>query len=50
MGIDNTELIKILNDHKGIVYKISSANAQDVENRKDLEQEIVIQVEVVLQV
>jgi len=44
MGIDNVELIKILNDHKGIIFKISNAYAQGIEDRKDLEQEIVIQV------
>ena len=44
MGRDNTELIEILNNHKGLFYKISNVYAQDVEDRKDLEQEIIIQV------
>jgi len=44
MNIDNTELIDILNAHKGILYKITNVYAQDMEDRKDLEQEIIIQI------
>jgi len=44
MGRDNTELISILEAHKGIIYKITNAYAKDLEDRKDLEQEIIIQI------
>jgi len=44
MEIDSSQLIQIINDHKGIIYKITKVYAVDIEDRKDLEQEIVIQI------
>ncbi len=38
------EFIELLKAHKGILYKIINAYCYDPEDRKDLEQEIVIQV------
>lgn len=38
------EFIELLKAHKGILYKIIHAYCYDPEDRKDLEQEIVIQI------
>jgi len=39
-----TEFIDILKEHKAILYKISRSYCSDLDDRKDLEQEIVIQI------
>lgn len=41
---EKQEFIKIINDHKRILYKIIYSYCQDAEDRKDLEQEIIIQL------
>jgi len=38
------ELIEILNNHKGLIYKVCNLYCSDREDRKDLFQEIVLQV------
>ncbi len=38
------QLVDILNEHKALLYKIVSLYARDDEDRKDLEQEITIQI------
>lgn len=44
MIVTKTEFINILNEHKAILYKISRAYCYDPDDRKDLEQEIIIQI------
>lgn len=39
-----TTFLKLINRHKGIVYKASRIYADSVENREDLQQEILIQL------
>lgn len=36
--------IAMLNNHKGIIFKIANAYCKDEENRKDLIQEIILQL------
>jgi len=38
------DLIEILNNHKGLIYKVCNLYCSDREDRKDLFQEIIIQV------
>ena len=38
------EFLSVLQSHKGIIYKIANAYCKDAEDRKDLIQEIIIQV------
>jgi RNA polymerase sigma-70 factor (ECF subfamily) len=38
------DLIEILNNHKGLIYKVCNLYCSDPEDRKDLFQEIVLQV------
>lgn len=40
----NDLFISVIESHKGILYKISNAYCKDIENRKDLIQEIYIQL------
>lgn len=42
--MEKQEFIKIIGDHKRILYKIIYSYCQDAEDRKDLEQEIIIQL------
>ncbi len=44
MALDKAKLVEIINDHKGIIYKIVNVYAEDPEDRKDLEQEVIIQI------
>ena len=44
MTISNTEFIQILEKHKAIIYKITRSYSYEVDERKDLEQEIIIQI------
>lgn len=44
MTVSKTEFINILNEHKAILYKISRSYCCDLDDRKDLEQEIIIQI------
>lgn len=44
MTTSKSEFINILNEHKGILYKITRSYCNDLDDRKDLEQEIVIQI------
>ena len=44
MNVDENQLIDILNAHKGILYKVMNVYSYDEEDRKDLEQEIIIQI------
>lgn len=41
---DAREFLVVLNEHKGIIYKIANAYCQHAEDRKDLVQEINIQL------
>lgn len=43
-ALEKQEFIKIISDHKRILYKIIYAYCKDPEDRKDLEQEIIIQL------
>lgn len=43
-NIDKEKFVQILEDHKWILYKVINSYCRDEEDRKDLEQEIVIQV------
>jgi RNA polymerase sigma factor (sigma-70 family) len=38
------DFVKILNDHRGLLYKVCNVYCRDPEDRKDLFQEIVLQV------
>jgi len=42
--IDQTEFIALIQQHQGILYKVSSIYAKDQEDQKDLYQEIVYQL------
>lgn len=49
MSIESSEVVKerflsLIEMHKGIIYKVANAYCRDVEDRKDLVQEIVIQL------
>lgn len=41
---DPTSFLNVLDSHKGIIYKVANAYCRDAENRKDLIQEITIQL------
>lgn len=43
-GQVNDDFIALLNDHKGIIYKVANGYCHDPEDRKDLVQEIIIQL------
>ena len=42
--IDQDDFLKIIEKHKGIIYKISRAYCKNEDDRKDLIQEIIVQV------
>lgn len=42
--ITNEFFLTVVEDHKGIIYKIANSYCQDSEDRKDLIQEILIQI------
>ena len=44
MTASKTEFIKVLEEHKAIIYKIARSYSKEPDERKDLEQEIVIQI------
>ena len=44
MTTSKEEFVKILKEHKTILYKITRSYSNDPDDRKDLEQEIVIQI------
>jgi len=41
---DSNKFLEMLDDHKGIIYKIVNSYCRDEEDRKDLAQEIIIQL------
>ncbi|MGB3849329.1 MAG: sigma-70 family RNA polymerase sigma factor [Tunicatimonas sp.] len=43
-SVAKEKFVQILNDHKGIILKVTYAYCSDFEDRKDLEQEIAIQI------
>lgn len=42
--MDNESFIKIIKNYKGIIYKVINSYCSDTEEKKDLEQEIIIQL------
>ena len=43
-SVAKEKFVQILKDHKGIILKVTYAYCSDLEDRKDLEQEIAIQI------
>ena len=43
-GIHADEFLKVIESHKGIIYKVANSYCRDEENRKDLIQEIILQL------
>ncbi len=43
-NIDKEKFVQIIEDHKWILYKVINSYCRDEEDRKDLEQEIIIQL------
>lgn len=41
---EKDDFIRIIKDHRGILYKVIFSYCRDAEDRKDLEQEIIIQL------
>ncbi|MCH6199503.1 sigma-70 family RNA polymerase sigma factor [Aquiflexum sp. LQ15W] len=41
---DSTSFLKIIDANKGIIYKVANSYCRDEENRKDLIQEIILQL------
>lgn len=41
---DNASYLKVIEEHKGLLYKVANAYCHDEEDRKDLIQEIMIQI------
>lgn len=44
MNVSKAEFINVLEEHKAIIYKIARSYSTEPDERKDLEQEIVIQI------
>ena len=44
MDTKKESFLKILEDHKGIIFKVSHTYSQDAEDQKDLVQEVIIQL------
>jgi len=42
--MDNESFVKIIKDYKGIIYKVINIYCNDSEEKRDLEQEIIIQL------
>lgn len=43
-GIHADDFLKVIESHKGIIYKVAKSYCRDEENRKDLIQEITLQL------
>lgn len=43
-GIQSDHFLSVIESHKGIIYKVANAYCRDEENRKDLIQEIILQL------
>lgn len=41
---DSTSFVKVIDTNKGIIYKVANTYCRDEENRKDLIQEIILQL------
>ena len=41
---DSTSFLKVIDTNKGIIYKVANSYCRDEENRKDLIQEIILQL------
>jgi RNA polymerase sigma factor (sigma-70 family) len=44
MNVDNSSFISVIENHKGIIYKIAHSYCRHEEDRKDLVQEIILQL------